>query len=480
MSRLFDKFLIIIFFVHILICLLNIEYVDFSRYNIQLDGITIFCVIFVLLTCLFYFKVEKKSLTLLTPDKLFIIFYILLIYPGVVLLAEGGERNSIILSQSLSIIIFILTVFFFKSIKHFYRHNLFLEIQKKHALANFEHKSINRFSVFCAIVLIIFYILSGNFNRSEALLGLVRLFLEFNTDHLSSVNSYRAEIYDSVGFVNVLGNYISVVILPILGSFFVIEGNKCNNKSLKKFGFFVLITVLIFNIGTGSRLMTMKIFLFLTILFSFFHKINIKFLFRGSFIVFIILIITTILLGRGNKVKEGFGPIVAQNTERAFSRLFLGKGAASLIVYDYYPKKENFEYGSTIYNSFLGNSNFERETIAIKMFSYKTGGKKGTAGPQTFADFYANFGYLGQIISTFFLASFLSFFVWLIFKKKRFKSYDLVFVGYITLLIGYMGYSEFLSFKVGGMHIILFIYLGYSIINAILNFNKKQRYAKKQ
>lgn len=477
MSNFLNKLLIIIWFGYILICLFNLEYVDFSRYNIQLDGVTIFCVIIVLITCFFYFKVENKSLTLLTPDKVFIVFYVLMIYPGVVLLAEGDERQSIVVSQSLSIIIFILTVFFIKSFNHLYKYNLSLTIIKKHELANCEHKKITRFSVFCAILLIVFYIFSGNFNRSEALLGLVGLFLEYNTDSLTSVNSYRSEIYESVGFIVVLGNYISVIILPILGSFLVIEGNKCDNKFLKNFGFFVVFVAFIFNIGTGSRLLTMKIILYFTILFSFLNKINIKLLFKASFIVFVILITTTFILGRGNKVKEGFGPIVAQNSERAFSRLFLVKGASSLIVYDYYPKKENFEYGSTIYNSLLGNSDFKRQTIANKMFSYVTGGKKGTAGPQTFADFYANFGYSGQIIGSFFLAIILSFFVALIFKKKRFKSFDLAFVGYITLLIGYMGYSEFLSFKVGGLHVVLFLYFGYSIINAILNF-KKRRYAK--
>lgn len=474
MSKFLNKLLIIIWVSYILVCYSNLEYVDFSRYNLQLDGITIFCVILVLITGLFYFKVENKSLTLITPDKLFIIFYILMIYPGVVLLAEGDERQAIVISQSLSIIIFILTIFFSKSFNNLYKYNLSLEIQKKHKLANSEHKQITRFSIFFAILLIIFYIVSGNFNRSDALLGLVNIFIEYNTDSLNSVSEYRNEIYESIGFIVVLGNYISVIILPILASFFIIEGNKCDNKSLKYFGFFVLFVVFIFNIGTGSRLLTMKIILYFTILFSFLNKINIKLLFKASFVVFIILITTTVLLGRGNKVNEGFGPIVAQNSERAFSRLFLVKGASSLIVYDYYPKQENFEFGTTIYNSLLGNSDKERVTIANKMFSYVTGGKKGTAGPQTFADFYANFGYSGQIIASFFLAIILSFFVKLIFKKKRFKSFDLAFIGYITLLIGYMGYSEFLSFKVGGLHIIVFLYFGYSIINSILNFNRNK------
>ena len=147
MSNFLNKLLIIIWFGYILICLFNLEYVDFSRYNIQLDGVTIFCVIIVLITCFFYFKVENKSLTLLTPDKVFIVFYVLMIYPGVVLLAEGDERQSIVVSQSLSIIIFILTVFFIKSFNHLYKYNLSLTIIKKHELANCEHKKITRFSV---------------------------------------------------------------------------------------------------------------------------------------------------------------------------------------------------------------------------------------------------------------------------------------------------------------------------------------------
>lgn len=456
----------------------NAEYIDFSRYRFTMELFTLVPIILTFLILFVYFVLEKKSISLLTPDKLFILLYIMMIYPGVLFLSAGKEQDMIIFSQSLSIFFFIFAVIMVKSLLK----SIYVikkdTIISRHCKALAENNVLIKLVMFITVLLVVFYVASGNFNRSDALRGLISLVFAGYVDESVAVNLYRSQIYytDAGGLSVMIANYTSVIVLPIISMFFILEGRKQNKIILKIFGVLVLFTALIFSIGTGSRLTTMKIVLYVLIVLSMVYKVKIKIVLQIGFMGFMLLVLTTVLLGRGNSGEGlGLGAVIAKNSERAFSRFMLGKGGSTLFVYEYYPQIEDYEYGSTMARTLIGNIGDKKtESLAIKMHKYKYG-VLGTAGPQTFGDFYANIGYLGQISAAFIIGLFFPLIYLVALKKKYWGSFDVAFIGYIFLTFGYMGYSDAMSFKTSGLHIVLLCYSLYLIIKSLLKINNRTR-----
>lgn len=458
----------LLFIIYLFFIIQYWEYIDTSRYNFIFDDISIISLVIVVTLSFFYLRRNKESHTIITPDKLFVFLYAIMVYPGIIFFAEGKFRNDIILMQTISFVIFVFTLLFFNHIFNKPRFTRKSLIIKSHSSARKEHAEIIKITVVVSIVSIVVYLISGNFNRSNALVAIIDFFVGADFE---GIQNYREESYNTSGILNVLGNYIGVIVLPITSLFFIIEGLKQRSRKLALYGFLLFLICMIFSLGTGSRLMTMKILLFSLISYLMLYDFNFNQALRVLFLIFSVLIISTVILKRGNLV-EGFGPTLARDSERAVSRILFVKGGASLIVYSYYPFIEDFENGKTMLTSLFGSSEIKNQTLAKKMFSFYSGGRLGTAGPQTFGDLYANFGYYGQIIGSVMIAFMISLITKIIYDRTIWKSYDIVFVSYLSLVLGYMGYSETMSFKSNGFHVILILYVFYKIFTNLLNRKK--------
>jgi oligosaccharide repeat unit polymerase len=441
----------------------NIDYVNLNEYSISLDVISILVVAGTLLVVRYYFKVDNTA-TLLTPDKLFILLYLFMIYPGIIFLSSE-QGQVILIYQSVSLVFFILGVLLIKKnskIQDIAGTELILNRSEK-VLP--DKKIVPQFILFFSIVLILIYLATGNFNRSTALTALLELFQSGFGESIGTVNEYRRESVGS-GMSLVIGNYISSIFLPIAGIYFLLEGKKTETKTYRYYGIIIIIIATLFNIGTGSRLMTLKVFLYFAIVYSMLYSVNLTLLIKTGITIFLVLVLTTSLLGRGLSLK-GFGPNIARYSGKAIERIFLVKGRATLTIYEYYPRYSDFENGYSIFNSLLGNFDENEEPLAVKMFAFSNKGKLGTAGPQTFGDLYANFGYFGQLVGAFLVGLLVSFVSVFIFNRSKFRSFDIAIIAYIFLNFGYMGYSETIAFKVTGLHIVLTFYLMYVLVRKI-------------
>ena len=156
--------------------------------------------------------------------------------------------------------------------------------------------------------------------------------------------------------------------------------------------------------------------------------------------------------------------------QRVIERIFLVKGRSTRYVFDYFPRFSDFRYGSTIYEKLLGTASDEMP-LAVEM-SLFIEGRIGTAGPQTFGDFYANFGFIGMLISAFILGFIIQSISIAIIRKKNMDYHLISIIGYMTLLLGLIGYSDIMVIKSNGIHV-LFVYLVIFIIYKRLNTKQK-------
>jgi hypothetical protein len=89
----------------------------------------------------------------------------------------------------------------------------------------------------------------------------------------------------------------------------------------------------------------------------------------------------------------------------------------------------------------------------------------GTAGPQTFGDLYASFGYLGQILLTPMVAALLLSFRKLYKRNIAKSSMDRALWTFLIVSFGYLGYSDFGSFKAIGFGYLFLVYLVLHLMN---------------
>lgn len=430
---------------------------------IILISLIIFLVIYIYL---------EKNISVFTPEKIFLLLYVGMVFPGILFMSSGANSDIITVVNFLSLCMFMLGYYL---IRHF---GVNKPVSNKDLLKSrifnneLERRIVIQVITIVSIFSITIYLISGNFNRSGALLFFLDLFSDEQSFEATRVAQYRQEVYYSgaiSGIRNVIGNYISILILPIISIFFLIEGKKRENNYMYSYGIILIVVSLVFSIGTGSRLMTLKVLLYFFVVLSFIYNFDFAKIVRVGFISLLMLILTTSILGRGLNSGDSFGEKVSINTAKALQRVFFVKGDATLLVYDYYPEIEDFELGATIFNTLLGSAG-NSESLARKMYNYKYG-SLGTAGPQTFGEFYANFGYVGQIFISLLLGATIAIIFLITLKKRRWSSFEIALFGYMYLTLGYMGYSDAASFKTSGFHILLLIYFLYNLFKII--FTKK-------
>lgn len=430
-----------------------------TKYEYDLSTTKIFILILYVLTLIGYFSIQKTDLNILTPEKIFIYLFSLMIFPGILLLSTGKNADFIVTITYFSFLAFLAGFGFTRGL--FIKSNTSnrFMIENRVKTATVEPKKLINVILILSIISIIVFVATGNFNRSSALVFFYDLFSDRDFSDQLSVAEYRSSVYETgtIGSrTNIIGNYIATLILPLSSAFLFIEGKKRKKKKLIRLGVIFLFITLLFSIGTGSRLMTMRTLLYFFVIITFIYKVNMKSIAQFGFLAFLLLILVTSILGRGEQ-HQTFGGKISENAVKSFERVSLAKGNSSLLVYQYYPLVEDFEKGKTFMADVLGTFSKE-ESLARKMFYFATG-RSGTAGPQTFGEFYANFGFFGQIIFSFFTGVVLGLVLTMTLRKKSWKTLDICAFAYIYLGFGYMGYSSAFSFKSMGVHGMFVLYL---------------------
>jgi hypothetical protein len=328
-----------------------------------------------------------------------------------------------------------------------------------------------------SICLGLVFVMDG-FDRGGAVNTIIQIVLGTDAE-LGVVNQSRADYYLTFGIKDILVNYAGGVVGPFFSliAYVAFFDLKAGRKYSPIWGALVGLLVLyplLFAIGSGSRLTLLKLLLLYGIVFYYRRGFR-PFSFRAirlALALLLVIIMTTAILQRGVQ-GETFEDNVVLNTQKAIARVFLGKGGSTMSVYDYYPKIEPFEYGVPIVEKLIGTNLDTKPPVANKMFAYLTGGKLGTAGPNSFGDAYASFGFIGQIM---FVLMYGPFLLWLrrVEQKNNYSSpLRRVFWSYVALGFGYVAYSDIASFKSIGLVYIIIIYLIIKGLSIVTVRNKK-------
>jgi hypothetical protein len=349
---------------------------------------------------------------------------------------------------------------------------------------NFRHRISNGTAMTFLIIFLVCVaavIVSGNLNRAGAFNVILELFFSVNSEAFGAIAKYRADVYNVWGIRQVIGNYAGAV----FGAFFALilfTHFYMNSRRTGRFGPKIIAIAIIafpiaYAIGSGSRLMLLRTLLIYFVFAALPYGLRLldwKNLQIGA-LIFALLVMSTTVLERGVQ-GETFAENMVIQTEKSVARLFLGKGGSTMAVYEYYPNIESFERGIPILEKLLGTEIDEEPTVALKIFSYLTSGSLGTAGPQTFGDVYASFGYPGQLFLTPLLAMFLLSLRMLYRRTKEKNTLDRALWAFLIVSIGYTGYSDLASFKAIGFVYVLFIYLVLRFVAVGLNGTRGKRF----
>ncbi len=423
---------------------------------------------------IFTYFIAKKFVVgnhlIFLPTITFFLLFLFLVYPGVMITSPNtSSGNMAFYGYLFSLILFNIGIVVSTTINKFKPN---LEIEKYYEKVN----NIKRIGhsekvwlVAISLVGLLMLILTIGVDKS----GMVRGILDFiqgnmTTDNINDVRESRMNIYKgSFSIFNVFLNYIMMLVLPITSTSLFFDKIKYRKSPI--FPIILIIFTGISAIGTGQRRLFSYLILYILIVYSYNQKVNVKKFSRLGVIMIIVLTLQTILLGR-QVLSNNFIEDILISLQRVIERIFLVKGRSTRYVFDYFPRFSDFRYGSTIYEKLLGTASDEMP-LAVEM-SLFIEGRIGTAGPQTFGDFYANFGFIGMLISAFILGFIIQSISIAIIRKKNMDYHLISIIGYMTLLLGLIGYSDIMVIKSNGIHV-LFVYLVIFIIYKRLNTKQK-------
>ena len=404
---------------------------------------------------------SRRGIVLVDAYNIFIFFFSVLIVPGVLAASPEGSDLTPHYMTLISGCCFMLP-------------GLTSEIafkRRREAAGNvkFSHNIKNEtIAVLCLIFLacVLLVLFSGNLNRAGVFFVIQDFLLSTDTVDANAVAQYRAEVYyESSNIVSVIGNYAGGVFGVFFALIIYVHFMRRGDWLSKTIALSVVLFPLVFALGTGSRLLllrTLMIYFAFAVIPTGLRVVDWRLLGRAS-LMFAVLITSTAILGRGVQGENAAQNLVVQ-TEKSIKRLLLVKGSGSLWVYDYYPAAEDFELGVPIIERLSGIEIDGEPSVANKIFSYRYGGASGTAGPQTFGDFYASFGYFGQFILAPLWAIVLLWLRGVYARKKSRGTVERAFWSIMMVSVGYTGYSDFGSFKAIGVVYLSFIYIFFKIL----------------
>ena len=423
------------------------------------------------------FIVFSQSLSrqhfIITPTFLFWILFITMVFPGIVL---TKETNSVIgpYFYFLSAILFSLGVVCA---------NLLLKFKKTREHKNFKQKVIgSSFLQFHEIIYLKLVLIVSIFSvfalqtvsNQNYFLGINVTTILFQTgmSEFGVLQGQREEIYLSgLGVADYILRYLIRVVLPVTIFALLIDAKSRQHKNeqfilLMSFSFCLLVAF-----GSGSRMFIMHLLIISCVVYFFYNPLRKTILLKFFILFSSLLVFSTIILGRF--FITGYTPVqvIFMSINRVFERIFLTKGVVTSYVFEYFPSMHSYLGGESVLQSLLGNIS-NNKPLSQLMFSHIVGGN-GTAGPQSFGELYANFGFAG-VMFCFVIGFLLQVISISMIRIKKISPLKIAYIAYFVFLFGLTGYGKILSFKTYGIHVLLiFIIFNFIFISVIKHATKK-------
>lgn len=442
---------------------------DLARHGIDFAfQVVIMAIAYYAALAIYLVKHQRNGRLLIDPYNMFLFLFSILIVPGVVSTGAILGSHTAHIVFLLSGVIFVAIGLLFETVSAGTTSRSY-NVTFKQELPN---KTALTFLFFYTFLVGLVFV-SGNINRAGAFNQIISLVFLIEGINVGSIANYRTEIYQSWGIQQVIGNYAGGIFGPffalILFTYFRSLGTKTCSVIPVVISLAIIAFPLVFAVGSGSRLILLRTLL----IYSAYAVLPLggvrllgKEVLQVGLLVFALLVVSTSLLGRGVQ-GETFTENLVIQTEKSIARVLLGKGGSTMTVYDYYPKVESFELGLPILERLSGIELDGEPSIAVKMFGYLTNGLLGTAGPQTFGDFYASFGYIGQLVLVPLLAVAILSFRILYIRKPDKDILDRALWAFLNVSVGYIGYSDLGAFKANGFVYLFVVYLGLRLMSFV-------------
>lgn len=405
---------------------------------------------------------------ILIPSVVFFILLTVLVYPGIIMTAsDDPQGNLAVYGYIVSLILFSLGVVTASTLLQ-YQPTKEIDLHYSQFGTSPVIDSLARKWVIIIAITGIFLLAFGSgLNESGVLDSIISFFKSgMISDSSKKVLAFRMVIYELSQSVFTVGlGYLNRLVMPIVATSLILYGSMMNKRLLKWAGFVLAVFVCIMLFGTGSRLTVGQIIIYFLIVFTLIRPIHVKNLIWIASASMVLLTLMTLAMGRFSG-GEGYIVNAVMAVNRVLERAFLSKGSATLIVFEYFPHVEPYQFGKTIITQLAGRIS-ETPTLAQKMMMYKYG-SLGTAGPQSFGDAYANFGIWGMILYSYIIGLVLQVISIYIVRKKKMEPHTIAIMGYFTFLCAYSGYSGIASFKTNGLHVLLFYVVVSKVIIEII------------
>lgn len=386
------------------------------------------------------------------PSNLFLLLFLLLVLPGVLFTSDFSSiGNTSFYGYLLSLVLFLVGLL----ISHF--------IVKKAPPSITPKKVYSSKSITFRLMLLLFgfgFIISiTRFDYSNSVFS--SLFSFFNTGNLNSNLAEIRQIAPKKDFLSILVSYSLQLFMPFSAVFFLVNGAINKNKIHTYLSLVMIFAIIILTISGGGRLKALFFAMYVVTAYTFIKPISFSYIINITSVLLWFLILQTIALGRISYAVEGssiFETIII-SLNRLVERVFLTKGYATQKIFEYIPNYTDYRYGETIVTTLLGKQS-DTLPLSQEMFIFIYGsGSSGTAGPQAFGEAYANFGVVGMLFYSLILGILVQLCTIFVRNRLSLDPLKIAFLAYFTVLISRIGYSDILTFKANGLHILLFLYL---------------------
>lgn len=383
---------------------------------------------FTLVISLYFYKKAAGTLSIFQPNIVTIAFYLQIIFQifGSLLISLGLAKNwwvlqadnydkSIIISfymTYLSFMILPLFIILFNNLLKFNPQKEYLQlyISKWEKINSHNNELINYFIIILSMIIltllliILFYLTPS--------IPLFELFKGASSEKLAIARINTTNIGVGIYIKNIISRWVSPFITLLVFSFFLIK-----KSFFYLFSFiYVFIINFLFLFYTLEKGPILWFLITLLLVYSIYKsKLYLKnIIIWGLIFLLIIIIMYSTIMGKDNLTKSFI----------SFSnRIFLSQYAGTVLTFDYFPEKNEFIKGKSLipFSNRLNLSNNTKFSLLIMKYYNPHGWEKGTAGyaaTQYIAGGYANFGYMGILISVIIVAFWLSLMNFISFRAR--------------------------------------------------------------
>ncbi|MFC1773128.1 oligosaccharide repeat unit polymerase [Pseudomonadota bacterium] len=436
-------------------------YIRYDKYPIYIDWFR-FTFLFVVVgggAYLFDRLVIPLGIGVLLPSNLFFALFIFLVLPGVVLTSDYGVIGTASFYGYLAAFVFYVAGSAASSV--------FLKFSPVREINLYQVGIITTYRVTGVTYLLMLGMFSSAlivaYASTDMGLGILQLAFEFMASGdmpagARQVADERIGVYSALEYrsiFSVMSAYATGLVMPLAVGFILLNGVVRRNALETMLGVMLVVVTLFILISSGSRLRGLFYLLFVFTMLSHVKKVRLSNIAVWGAFIFGLLIVQTIVLGR---MVGGGGYLqnLVMSINRVIERVFLVKGYVTQQVFHYIPWVSDYKAGGTYAETLLG-LNTNEITFAEEMSHYIYG-PAGTAGPQAFAEGYANYGMLGMLIIAMVMGVLIQSITVALVRQKSRDILSLVFQAFVIVLIARTGYGSLFTFKANGMHVLLILW----------------------